>query len=76
MMLKLNFQANNQSDKVHVIGTDQEKIDACIDHLLILEEDFLQDLPYRPSTNTQNQSDSTLGQQLSKSTTTRSTIIK
>jgi rRNA processing protein Krr1/Pno1 len=62
--VEVKFQANNQSDKVHVIGLDQDKIDACIDHLLLLEEDFLQDLPHRPSPNTQNQSDLTLGQQL------------
>ena len=47
--VEIKFQANNQSDKVHVIGLEQEKIDACIDHLLILEEDFVQDLPYRPA---------------------------
>jgi rRNA processing protein Krr1/Pno1 len=52
-----------QTHKVHVIGLDQEKIDACIDHLLVLEEDFLQDLPYRPATNTQLSNEGTLGQQ-------------
>jgi rRNA processing protein Krr1/Pno1/transcription antitermination factor NusA-like protein len=62
--VEIKFQANNQTDKVHVIGTDQDKIDACIDHLLILEEEFVQDLPYRPSVNTQNSNDLTLGQQL------------
>ena len=41
----IRFPPNNRSDQVHVIGVNQEKIDACIDHLLILEEDFLQDLP-------------------------------
>ncbi len=61
--VEIKFQANNQPDKVHVIGLDQEKIEACIDHLLVLEEDFVQDLPHRPSSNTQNQNDFTLGQQ-------------
>lgn len=64
--VEIKFQANNQSDKVHVIGLDQEKIDACIDHLLVLEEDFLQDLPYRPSSSaTQSSNEYTLGQSLS-----------
>jgi rRNA processing protein Krr1/Pno1 len=63
--VEIKFPANNRTDKVHVIGLDQEKIDACIDHLLILEEDYLQDLPYRPTANTQNQNELTLGQQLS-----------
>jgi transcription antitermination factor NusA-like protein len=63
--VEIKFQANNQADKVHVIGLDQDKIDACIDHLLILEEDYLQDLPYRPLTTTQNSTELTLGQQLS-----------
>jgi hypothetical protein len=62
--VEIKFQANNQSGKVHVIGLDQDKIDACIDHLLLLEEDYLQDLPYRPSTNIQNSNESILGQQL------------
>jgi hypothetical protein len=53
-----------QTDKVHVIGLDQNKIDACIDHLLVLEEDFLQDLPHRPVINTQNSNEGTHGQQL------------
>ncbi|CAF0936918.1 unnamed protein product [Rotaria sp. Silwood1] len=61
----IKFQANNKTNKVHVTGLDQEKIDSCIDHLLLLEEDFLQDLPYRPTTNTQNQNDLILGQQSS-----------
>ena len=63
--VEIRFQANNQSDKVHVIGLEQEKIDACIDQLLVLEEDYLQDLPYRPSGNAPNASESTLGQQVS-----------
>ncbi|CAF4482939.1 unnamed protein product [Rotaria sp. Silwood2] len=58
----IKFPSNNQSNKVHVIGTNQDNIDACIDHLLILEEDFLQDLPYKKQI--QNES-STSGQQLS-----------
>lgn len=62
--VEIKFQTNHKNDKVHVIGLDQEKIDACIDHLLLLEEDFLQDLPYRPSSNVQNQNDFTFGQQL------------
>ncbi|CAF3746350.1 unnamed protein product [Rotaria sp. Silwood1] len=58
----IKFPSNNQSNKVHVIGTNQENIDACIDHLLILEEDFLQDLPYKK----QIQNESTkIGQQQS-----------
>lgn len=60
----IKFQVNDQSGKVHVIGLDQEKIDACIDHLLVLEEDYLQDLPHRPSAGGQNSTESTLGQQL------------
>jgi len=48
--VEVKFPSNNRSDQVHVIGKDQEKIDACIDHLLILEEDFLQDLPYSKQT--------------------------
>ncbi|CAF4541181.1 unnamed protein product, partial [Rotaria sp. Silwood2] len=63
--VEIKFQANNQTNKVHVIGLDQEKIEACIDRLLILEEDFLGDLPYRPTTNIQNQNDVILGQQSS-----------
>ena len=52
-----------QTDKVHVIGLNQDQIDACIDHLLVLEEDFLQDLPYRPSTTSnQNSYEGTSGQ--------------
>jgi len=62
--VEIKFQGNHKTDKVHVIGLDQDKIDACIDHLLLLEEDFLQDLPYRPSNNVQNQNDFTFGQQL------------
>lgn len=61
--VEIKFQANNQNDKVHVIGLDQDKIDACIDHLLVLEEDYLQDPPYRSSANTQNQNQLTIGQQ-------------
>jgi predicted PilT family ATPase len=53
-----------QTSKVHVIGLDQEKIDACIDHLLVLEEDFLQDLPYRPPANTQLSNEGAPGQQV------------
>ncbi|CAF0801048.1 unnamed protein product [Rotaria sordida] len=71
--VEIRFQANNQTDKVHVMGLDQEKIDACIDHLLLLEEDYLQDLPYRPTTNVQNQNDSILGQQSSNIQQDRST---
>lgn len=48
--VNIKFPSNSQSDKVHVIGKDQEHIDACIDHLLILEEDFLQDVPYKKET--------------------------
>jgi len=55
---------NNQSDKVHVIGTNQEKIDTCIDHLLILEEDYLQDISFKQQTNLPIQGESTFGQQL------------
>jgi hypothetical protein len=62
--VEIKFPTNNQSDKVHVIGTDQEKIDACIDQLLILEEDFLQDIPHKQQNNLQVQNDSTFGQQL------------
>jgi predicted PilT family ATPase len=62
--VEIKFPSNNQSDKVHVIGTNQEKIDACIDHLLILEEDFTQDLPYSKKNNSPIQSDSSHGQQL------------
>jgi rRNA processing protein Krr1/Pno1 len=62
--VEVKFPPNNQSDKVHVIGTNQEKIDACIDHLLILEEDFLQDIPLKQQANSQTQPDSTFGQQL------------
>ena len=62
--VEIKFQTNNQSDKVHVIGLDQEKIDSCIDHLLVLEEDFLQDKPYRPAMNTQNSTEYTLAQQI------------
>ncbi|CAF1554582.1 unnamed protein product [Adineta ricciae] len=61
--VEIRFQANNKTDKVHVTGLDQDKIDACIDHLLMLEEDYVQDLPHR-ATGTQNQSDFTLGQTL------------
>ncbi|CAF0936588.1 unnamed protein product [Rotaria sordida] len=57
----IKFPTNNQSDKVHVIGTNQENIDACIDHLLILEEDFLEDLPYKKQI--QNESTTGRGQQ-------------
>jgi hypothetical protein len=46
---------NNRSDKVHVIGTNQEKIDTCIDHLLILEEDYLQDVSFKQQTNVPQQ---------------------
>jgi polyribonucleotide nucleotidyltransferase len=63
--VEIKFPSNNQSNKVHVIGTDQEKIDACIDHLLILEEDFTQDLPYNKQSNVQTQPDSMFGQHLS-----------
>ena len=64
--VEIKFQANNQSDKVHVIGLEQDKIDACIDHLLVLEEEFLQDLPYRPSANaTQSTTEYPLGQSAS-----------
>ena len=66
-----------QTDKVHVIGLDQEKIDACIDHLLILEEDFLQDLPYRPPANAQSSNESaTLGQQLTSTQQEVPTVTK
>jgi uncharacterized protein YajQ (UPF0234 family) len=62
--VEIKFQGNNQNDKVHVTGLDQDKIDACIDHLLLLEEDYLQDLPYRAGTNSQpTQNESTFGQQ-------------
>lgn len=67
--VEIKFQANNQSDKVHVIGLDQEKIDACIEQLLVLEEDYIQDLPYRPSAggsttnSTPNNFEHPLGQQ-------------
>ncbi|CAF5153168.1 unnamed protein product, partial [Rotaria magnacalcarata] len=55
--VEIKFQAHNQPNKVHVIGLDQDKIDACIDHLLLLEEDFLQDLPHRaPNVKLQNES--------------------
>ena len=47
----IKFPANNKSDQVHVTGLNQEKIDSCIDHLLILEEDFLQDLPQRQASS-------------------------
>ncbi|CAF0938862.1 unnamed protein product [Adineta ricciae] len=57
----VKFPSNNQSDSVHVIGTDQDKIDACIDHLLALEDDYVQDLPHR----SQAQGESTFSQQLS-----------
>ncbi len=63
--VEIKFQANNQSDKVHVIGLDQDKIDSCIEHLLMLEDDYLQDLPYRSTTTIQNQNELILGQQLS-----------
>ena len=63
--VEIKFPSNNQSDKVHVIGTDQEKIDGCIDHLLILEEDFVQDLPYNKQNNAQSSSDPNFAQQLS-----------
>ena len=43
--VEIQFPSNNRSDKVHVIGVKQENIDACIDHLLILEDDYLQDMP-------------------------------
>ena len=36
-----------------------------IDHLLILEEDFTQDLPYNKQSNVQTQPDSMFGQHLS-----------
>ncbi|CAF3947051.1 unnamed protein product [Adineta steineri] len=62
--VEVKFPSNNQSNKVHVIGTSQEKIDACIDHLLILEEDFLQDLPYNKQNGLQAQGELKLGQQL------------
>ena len=52
-----------QTDRVHVIGLNQDQIDACIDHLLVLEEDYLQDLPYRPSaTSTQTSHEGTSSQ--------------
>jgi hypothetical protein len=63
--VEIKFPTNNKSDKVHVIGTSQEKIDACIDHLLILEEDFLQDISYKQQSNSQTQADLTFNQQLS-----------
>ena len=64
--VEIKFPSNNRSDKVHVIGTNQEKIDGCIDHLLILEEDFTQDLPYnKQNNNTQTSTDSTIAQQSS-----------
>ena len=62
--VEIKFPSNNQSDKVHVIGTNQEKIDACIDQLLILEEDFLQDIPNKQQNSLQAQGDLTFGQQL------------
>ena len=41
-----------KSDQVYVSGLNQQKIDDCIDRLLILEEDFLQDLPIKhPDSN-------------------------
>ncbi|CAF3361315.1 unnamed protein product [Rotaria socialis] len=57
----IKFPSDNRSNKVHVIGTNQENIDACIDHLSILEEDFLEDLPYKNKT----QNDTRSGQQSS-----------
>jgi len=62
--VEIKFPSNNKSNQVHVIGTNQEKIDACIDHLLILEEDFLQDLPHKQQINSQIQNDSTFEQPL------------
>ncbi|UJR21965.1 hypothetical protein I4U23_025033 [Adineta vaga] len=62
--VEIKFPPSNQSDKVHVIGTDQEKIDACIDQLLSLEDDFLEDIPHRQQSGAQTQGDLTFGQQL------------
>jgi hypothetical protein len=62
--VEIKFPTNNKNNHVHVIGTNQEKIDACIDHLLILEEDFLQDLPHKQQINSQLQNDSTFEQPL------------
>lgn len=51
------------TDTVHVIGLNQDQIDACIDHLLVLEEEYLQDLPHRPSaTSTQTSYEATTSQ--------------
>jgi len=65
IMKDYNVDIKFQPDKVHVIGLEQEKIDACIDHLLVLEEEFLQDLPYRPSAQAANATEGTPSQQLS-----------
>lgn len=60
----IKFPSNHQSDKVHVSSTNQSKIDACIDHLLMLEEDFLEDLPVKSQGGAQAPGESTFGQQL------------
>ena len=50
----IKFPNRNQNDKVYVIGKNQDNIDSCIDHLLILEEDFLQDLPHKQDISNQS----------------------
>jgi rRNA processing protein Krr1/Pno1 len=62
--VEVKFPTANQSDKVHVIGTNQEKIDSCIDHLLVLEEDFLEDTSFKQQTNVQPSGELNFAQQL------------
>ncbi|CAF0777930.1 unnamed protein product [Didymodactylos carnosus] len=59
----IRFSQSNSSN-VYVSGKDQDKIDACIDHLLVLEEDFLQDMPHRQTSNIQQQGEMTFQHQL------------
>lgn len=57
--VEIKFPTNQKSDHIYVTGVKQEKIDDCIEHLLTLEEDFIQDLPSKPTatrrTNKQSQ---------------------
>ncbi|MCY7362714.1 MAG: hypothetical protein LH629_11715 [Ignavibacteria bacterium] len=62
--VEVKFPTANQSDKVHVIGSNQEKIDSCINHLLVLEEDFLEDSSFKQQTGVQPQGELNFAQQL------------
>ncbi|CAF0851685.1 unnamed protein product [Didymodactylos carnosus] len=55
-------QSNNAT--VYISGKDQDKIDECIDHLLVLEEDYVGDIPFRQTSSIQQQGEMTFSHQL------------